>query len=135
MAEKNREAISISLLLTWSLASNLVLAEEPIDYFFNGAKSYKAPYVAVLAPAQKIKELKKSALINYEIKNKLDDILDGTPSGGLGVLAINNGEIAYERYIRSDEKNLYPSWSMAKSITALTLGYALCDGKIKSLDC
>jgi len=134
MAKTNNLTVYSVFLLTSALASSPIYADEPIDYFFNGAKSYKAPYIAVLPPAQKIKELKKSSLIDGEIKNKLDDILDGTPSGGLGVLAINNGEIVYERYTRSDEKNLYPSWSMAKSITALTLGYALCDGKIKSLD-
>lgn len=134
MAKTNNLTNYVIFLLTSALVSGHVYADEPIDYFFNGAKSYKAPYVAVLPSAQKIKELNKAALIDGEIKNKLDDILDGVPSGGLAVLAISNGQIVYERYARSDEKNLYPSWSMAKSLTALTLGYALCDGKIKSLD-
>jgi len=134
MAKINYLTLHVVCLLALALVSSPIYADEPIDYFFNGAKSYKAPYAAVLPPAQKIKELKKSSLIDSEIKNKLDDILDGVPSGGLGVLAINNGEIVYERYARSNEKNLYPSWSMAKSITALTLGYALCDGKIKNLN-
>lgn len=130
-----KKLIAIAFLLSIGVMVNsLVYADEPIDYFFNGAKSYKSPHIAVLQPAQRVKELKKSASIDDEIKIKLDDILDGVPSGGLAALAINQGEIVYERYTRSGEKNLYPGWSMSKSITALTLGYALCDGKIKSLD-
>jgi CubicO group peptidase (beta-lactamase class C family) len=134
MTKTNNLTIHAVLCLTSALVSSVVYADEPIDYFFSGAKSYKAPHIALISPAKKIKELKKSDQIDNEIKIKLDDILDGVPSGGLAVLAINNGEIVYERYARSNQANLYPSWSMAKSITALTLGYALCDGKIRSLD-
>lgn len=113
---------------------SIAKADEPIDYFFNGAKNSNTPHIATLPPARILKPLKVSGSIDYDIKDKLDDILDGVPSGGLAALALKDGEIIYQRYTRSDEKNLYPSWSMAKSFTALTLGYALCDGSIKSLD-
>lgn len=68
MAKINKLTIHSVALLTSALVSSSVYADEPIDYFFNGAKSYKAPYVAVLPSAQKIKELKKSSLIDSEIK-------------------------------------------------------------------
>lgn len=68
------------------------------------------------------------------ITAKLDDVLTGDPKVGLAALAVHQGKIVYERYVRDDKDNLYPSWSMAKSVTSLLVGHALCDQKIESLD-
>lgn len=68
------------------------------------------------------------------ISARLDDILTGEPKVALAALAISKGTIVYEKYRRDGDDNLYPSWSMAKSLVSLTVGYALCDSKINSLE-
>jgi len=68
------------------------------------------------------------------IKAKLDDILDGDPRVAWAALAVNKGRIVYERYLSGGKENAYPGWSISKSVTSLSFGYALCEGKIKSID-
>ncbi|MBU3588751.1 serine hydrolase [Polynucleobacter sp. 80A-SIGWE] len=53
----------------------------------------------------------------------------------LAMLMLDHGQIVYERYaegVNQDSKMF--SWSMAKSLTAYTVGEALCSGKLKSLN-
>ena len=53
----------------------------------------------------------------------------------LSVVLVERGKIIYEHYnfpARADR--WFYSWSMSKSLTAYTLGTALCQGKIDSLD-
>jgi CubicO group peptidase (beta-lactamase class C family) len=53
----------------------------------------------------------------------------------LSVVLVEKGKIIYEHYnepARADR--WFYSWSMSKSLTAYTLGTALCTGKIDSLD-
>ncbi len=68
------------------------------------------------------------------ITAKLEDLLHGEPKVAWAALAVSGGNVLYEKYLKDGPDNLYPSWSMAKSITSLTVGYALCDGKIESLE-
>ena len=53
----------------------------------------------------------------------------------LAMLMIDHGQIIYERYARGvNQDSKMFSWSMAKSLTAYTVGEALCSGQIKSLN-
>ena len=74
--------------------------------------------------------------MTYRFENQfyaIDDFLAHQRVTGL--LLIKDGEILIERY-QYDRiaEHRFLSHSMAKSITALAVGYALAEGRIKSLD-
>jgi CubicO group peptidase (beta-lactamase class C family) len=53
----------------------------------------------------------------------------------LSLILIHKGKIVFEGYANgADQNSKLSSYSMAKSLTALAVGEALCAGKIKSLD-
>jgi CubicO group peptidase (beta-lactamase class C family) len=108
---------------------------EPVAYSF-AAKRGNLPIrnIATLEPSANPTIITENIQIDSAISSKLDDILTGDPKVGLAALAIRKGTIVYEKYLRDSKDNLYPSWSMAKSLTSMTIGYALCEGKIESLD-
>lgn len=108
---------------------------EPPEYSF-AAKRGNLPTrnLAIFAPSSDPRPISQSSYQDQFISTKLDDLLLGEPKVGLAALAISKGQLVYQRYLRDVEDNLYPSWSMAKSIVSLTVGYALCDGKIASLN-
>jgi len=55
--------------------------------------------------------------------------------GTVALALIDNGNIVYEGYAKgANEDHKLISFSMAKSLTALTIGEAYCSGKISSLD-
>ncbi len=55
-------------------------------------------------------------------------------TAGLAAIALDQDQIVYEKYLKGPDTNLYPAWSMTKSLVALTMGHALCEGHVKSLD-
>jgi CubicO group peptidase (beta-lactamase class C family) len=62
-----------------------------------------------------------------------DEFLERTFTNAL--LVIKDGKIVTEIYRnRTDEKTRFMSWSMAKSFTSTLVGFAVAEGKIKSLD-
>lgn len=61
------------------------------------------------------------------------DLLDRSPMYAL--MLLERGQIVFEAYARTaDRDHRLLSLSMAKSLTALAVGEALCSGKIRSLD-
>ena len=53
----------------------------------------------------------------------------------VALMVIQDGAILFENYKRSSSKDTkFLSMSMAKSLTAYTLGQQLCDGRIRSLN-
>jgi CubicO group peptidase (beta-lactamase class C family) len=55
--------------------------------------------------------------------------------GTVALALIDNGNVVYEGYTKgATEDHKFVSFSMAKSLTALTVGEAYCAGKINSLD-
>lgn len=55
--------------------------------------------------------------------------------GNVALMLIDKGEVVYEDYSKnSNQDRRFISMSMAKSLTSLAIGEALCAGKIKSLD-
>lgn len=53
----------------------------------------------------------------------------------LSIVLIERGQLIYEKYNwpSAEHKHMF-SWSMSKSLTAYTVGSALCNGKINSID-
>ncbi len=120
--------------VTLLFASVLAWADhEPQSYSYSGARSR--------SNAIEFKPSTDPRLLNRErigsdqvIKQKMDELLEGFLSTGLAGIAVQGSDIYYEKYRNGDEKNLYPAWSMTKSLVSLAVGHALCDGYIKSLD-
>ena len=56
-------------------------------------------------------------------------------SFALGIMLLERGQILFEQFKKgTDHKTKFFSYSMAKSLTAMTVGQALCTGQIRSLD-
>jgi CubicO group peptidase (beta-lactamase class C family) len=56
-------------------------------------------------------------------------------SFALGMMLVDRGQILFEQFKKgTDHKTKFFSYSMAKSLTAMTVGQALCTGQLKSLD-
>jgi CubicO group peptidase (beta-lactamase class C family) len=108
---------------------------EPVSYSF-AAKRGNLPLrnVVTLGPSANPNVFPENIQSNSETTAKLDDILTGEPKVGLAALALDKGKIVYEKYLSDNKENLYPSWSMTKSLASMTIGYALCEGEIESLD-
>ena len=63
----------------------------------------------------------------------LDDYFERARTTGFIVL--KDGEIVYERYLLgADERSLFTSFSMAKSVVSTLVGFAIGDGLIESVD-
>jgi CubicO group peptidase (beta-lactamase class C family) len=126
-----RKLFLVVLLIPLSAVAD----HEPFAYSF-AAKKGNLPIRNVVTlessknPTIFIENIKSDSAISA----KLDDILIGEPKAGLAALAVSKGKIVYEKYLNDGKDNLYPSWSMAKSLTSMTMGYALCEGKIESLN-
>ena len=108
---------------------------EPVGYWFDASKRhYYSKYVAELSPSKDPIPWKENLGSDLAIQVRLDGILASDPNVALAAIALKNGSIIYEKQLRGAKDNLYPSWSMAKSMTSIIVGYALCEGKIQSLD-
>jgi len=72
----------------------------------------------------------------YEYKgvtHKAIDVLEDTSADAL--LILKNGRIVFERYLnRTNEQTHFNSYSMAKSINSILVGFAIADGYIHSVD-
>jgi CubicO group peptidase (beta-lactamase class C family) len=52
-----------------------------------------------------------------------------------GFIVLKGGKIVFERYrLGADEKSHFTSWSMAKSFVSTLVGFAVAEGKIRSID-
>jgi|LauGreDrversion4_2_1035121.scaffolds.fasta_scaffold172346_2 CubicO group peptidase (beta-lactamase class C family) len=108
---------------------------EPASYSFQASKRhYHSKFVAELPPSKDFVPWRENLNSDSTIKARLDRILTSEPKVALAAVALKNGSIIYEKQLNAEQTNLYPSWSMAKSMTSIVVGYALCEGKIQSLD-
>ena len=92
-----------------------------------------SPRMYLLQPAQEVRELRGDA--NAEVQKRAAGDLQGTLNGAFSMILIENGTVLFEGYAKGAEAGTrLHSQSMAKSMTALAVGEALCAGKIRSLD-
>lgn len=77
---------------------------------------------------------KKQDERDVEFSRRAEKFFDAD-GNNLAMLMLDHGQIVYERYASGvDQDSKMFSWSMAKSLTAYTVGEALCSGQIKSLN-
>lgn len=87
----------------------------------------------ILKPASVVRELPVSQ--NQDVIQRVSANAQPFLGNTLSALMIENGAIVFEGYAQGAARETQlNSYSMAKSLTALAVGEALCAGKIKSLD-
>jgi len=105
----------------------------PPDWVVGGA--YKAgTNRSSHKPAEDVRELKyNSKLLHESIKLKANKLVE--PDQRLTLTMVDRGNIVYsyrKNYV--SDSSLIISHSMSKSLAAIMVGYALCDGLINELD-
>lgn len=91
------------------------------------------PRLHILRPAKHVRALPESA--DKAAVERVAGPARSFLSDTLAVVMIENGALIFEGYSNGASKDApLRSYSMAKSMTALAVGEALCAGKIKSLD-
>lgn len=102
----------------------------------NVEKIFPTRTVAAGEPASLPSNPKSLADVKYEVEGRTYD-LEGFVAHNdiVGLLVIEDGEIAYERYERgNDHESRWISFSVTKSIVSLLIGAAIADGHIESVD-
>ena len=90
--------------------------------------------VAYVKPPQESKALKPTNITMPDEAKKVLDELFGR-NNTKAMVVIRDSQILYERYSFGVGKRSTPlGYSMSKSLTALTVGRAICDGHIQSID-
>jgi CubicO group peptidase (beta-lactamase class C family) len=130
---KNLIASLIGVLTLISI-QNANAAESRLRYSLVAGNALDRNHTDVkrLPPSSNIRKLpyrKGSSGLVQEAKNLV------TNKGNVALMVIQDGAIVFENYKRSSSKDTkFFSASMAKSLTAYTLGQQLCDGRIRSLN-
>lgn len=134
-------------LLVWFIAiSPIAVSAQAYDRAFSGLQ-VRSDYmtgslssgffpVTKFEPPSATKPLltKKQDERDVEFAKRAEKFFDDD-SYNLAMLMLDHGQIVYEKYASGvDQDNKMFSWSMAKSLTAYTVGEALCSGQIKSLN-
>ena len=107
-------------------------AVDPENAAWGNAKKF---HHAKLAPSGSVTPLPKREPRANERSTveRADRIFENNPA--LAMLLIDRGQIIYERYrAPADQTSPLFSWSMSKSLTALTIGTMVCDGKIPDIN-
>lgn len=126
------QMILFSIIAT-TLSINVIATE--IQFASNITNGYRnLAAIAYVNPPEKSKKivLKKSTT-SEDTKNILDQLFDRNNTKAL--LVAQGNEVIYEKNSFSTGRRSTPlGYSMSKSLTALTVGKALCDGHIESIN-
>jgi CubicO group peptidase (beta-lactamase class C family) len=123
--------ILISLLL---LTANAAFAQTLTFNLMAGGLYGLSTNKTTHPPAEVIKPLViKEGVLSSDIFEQAKSLSSSTQRVALAM--VEKGEVVYKyRANGVTETTLIPSFSMAKSLTAIMVGYALCEGKIKDLN-
>jgi hypothetical protein len=106
-------------------SSNAWADHEPHAYSYNGARS--RTNIIEFAPSAEPRLLTiKSIGSDQMVNRKMDDLLEGFFSQAIAGIVVKGEEVLYQKYKKGEDTNLYPAWSMTKSLVSLTVGHALC---------
>src|SRR5438445_13630184 len=109
----------------WRVGSN-----SHLDEIFRGRLIHKAPTPSRLV---RVAEPRITFLTFRGADLTLDDYLSHNPTTGL--LIARGGVILVERYqYGRTDRDRFTSWSMAKTVTAMLIGIAIDEGRIRSVD-
>jgi CubicO group peptidase (beta-lactamase class C family) len=108
----------------------LVGSHSQLDQIFEGRLIRRATTPSPLARAA------SEPAVRYEYQGHtftLDDYLARNPATGLLVARADTILIERYQYARND-RHRFASWSMAKTVTAMLIGIAIAEGRIRSVD-
>jgi len=126
--------LSLSLTLAWGQVHAQAIATVPSSFQATGYNGFIS-HRHFMKPVGPVRELRRDPLTpdQQRVADQAAQLAQN-PSL-LSIVLVERGKIIYEHYnepARADR--WFYSWSMSKSLTAYTLGTALCKGKIDSLD-
>jgi CubicO group peptidase (beta-lactamase class C family) len=126
--------LSLQVLLVGLLfTTNIVANELPYGWLVTNGFRNQAKIALVKPPPEKNQFVLKNEEAPDQAKSILNDLFSRNNSKAL-VLA-QGSTVLYEKYSFGVGKRNTPlGYSMSKSLAALTVGKAICDGHIKSLD-
>jgi CubicO group peptidase (beta-lactamase class C family) len=123
----------VFLLLAAAAAATPVRADHDTAATILSAWQRFAPRLHVLQPAKSVRTLAPST--DKAAIDRISADARAFLSDQMAVVVVENGELIFEAYANGAAKDSpLQSYSMAKSLTALAVGEALCAGKLKSLD-
>ncbi len=114
---------------TFHRVGSLVGSHSHLDEIFTGRLIHKAP-----TPSRLVRVAEPRITWQFQGADlTLDDYLARTPTTGL--LIVRDDTILVERYqYGRTDRHRFTSWSMAKTVTAMLVGIAVAEGRIRSID-
>jgi CubicO group peptidase (beta-lactamase class C family) len=127
-------ALSGALLIaSFSHAHAQVAEVSPKRASGGHVRDFKNQKVQPNQPPIPLPKIDNPSAAQKDIISQAERLLENNPS--LAVLLVDKGRILFEGYKSpASQYTEQFSWSMSKSLTSLTIGALLCDGKIASLD-
>ena len=120
-------------LLALLFSTNLFANELPYGWLVTNGFRNQAKIALVKPPPETKQFVLKNEEAPDQAKRILNDLFSRNNSKAL--LLAQGSTVLYEKYSFGVGKRNTPlGYSMSKSLTALTVGRAICDGHIKSLD-
>lgn len=120
-------------LMALLFSSNIVADELPYGWLVTNGFRNQAKIALVNPPPETKRFVLKNEEAPEQAKRILNDLFSRNNSKAL--LIAQGSTVLYEKYSFGVGKRNTPlGYSMSKSLTALTVGKAICDGHIKSLD-
>jgi CubicO group peptidase (beta-lactamase class C family) len=129
-AQGARDGYPIGDRATFFRLPFLVGSHSHLDQVFEGRPVRKAPQPSALTRAPSLPPLRYTF---QEQSLTLDDYLARHPATGL--IVAKGDAILVERYqYGRHDRHRFTSWSMAKTVTAMLIGIAIAEGRIRSVD-
>jgi CubicO group peptidase (beta-lactamase class C family) len=114
---------------TYFQLGSLVGSHSHLDEIFEGRLIHKAP-----TPSRLVRVAEPPISWKFEGRDlSLDDYLERNPTTGLLIARGDTILVERYRYGRTD-RHRFTSWSMAKTVTAMLVGIAIAEGRIRSVD-
>lgn len=131
--QKHLCLLILSFLLTPSQAAEPAIRQDYITGALSSFPFDRHQFAEVAQPlslsAAGVLTTNQQTIVDLARKAFNDD------SFALGIMLLERGQILFEQFKKgTDHKTKFFSYSMAKSLTAMTVGQALCAGQIRSLD-
>lgn len=116
------------------VASGAVWAQTLTLNMMAGGLYANASHKTIHQPALEVRDLpKREGVLPPDIETQTRSFAHSNQRVALAL--VEKGEVVFRHRANGVADNtLIPSFSMAKSLTSVMLGYALCDGKIKDLN-
>jgi CubicO group peptidase (beta-lactamase class C family) len=107
----------------------LVGSHSHLDEVFEGRLIHRAP-----TPSRLVRVAEPAIAWKFQgLELTLDDYVARNPTTGLLIARGNTILVERYQYGRTD-RHRFTSWSMAKTVTAMLIGIAVAEGRIRSVD-